>query len=184
MTRGTAAQRRDQILAVAKRRFSEVGLYGVSVETIAGEVGISEPYVFRLFGSKRALFIAVVTDAFDEVTEAITAAIGDATGTAAMTRMADQYVAMLDDRQRLLLMMQGLAACGDTGVRDAVRAAFGRMWERVVAVSHMHPVQAKAFIAVGMLQNNLAALDVDSIPDEWARQARARVPEAAWQFPI
>lgn len=183
MTRGTAVQRRNEIRAVARARFAEVGLHGVSIETIAAEVGISEPYVFRLFGTKRALFIDVVTEAFDAMTDAMAGAAAGTVGAPALQRMADAYTAMLADRERLLLQMQGLAACADPGVRDAVRAAFGRLWTMVSAVSGVDPVQVKAFVAVGMLQNSLVSLDVDSVDDEWGEQARSRIPEAAWLFP-
>jgi len=99
-----------------------------------------------------------------------------------LQRMADAYSAMLADHQRLLLQMQGLAACADPGVRDAVRQAFGRLWTTVSTVSGADPLQVKAFVAVGMLQNSLVSLDIASVDDEWGEQARSRVPEAAWLF--
>ncbi len=66
--RSTAEQRRAQIRAAAAAAFATAGLHGTSVETIARTIGISEAYVFRLFGTKRSLFIEVITDAFDAMT--------------------------------------------------------------------------------------------------------------------
>src|SRR5690349_24775256 len=59
-TRKSATERRDEILEAALVEFAARGLDGGSTETIAKAVGISQPYVFRLFGTKKQLFIATV----------------------------------------------------------------------------------------------------------------------------
>ena len=53
--RKTAEQRRDEILDAALVEFAERGLHGASTEAIARRAGISQPYVFRLFGTKKEL---------------------------------------------------------------------------------------------------------------------------------
>ena len=169
--RSTAEQRRAQIRAAAAAAFATAGLHGTSVETIARTIGISEAYVFRLFGTKRSLFIEVVTDAFDAMTDGMVAAAGDATGVDALSRMDAEYKNLLRNRECLLLQMQGFAACGDPHVKRAVRAAFGRLWTRVAEVSGLEPLQVKSFIAFGMLLNDLAALDAPALRSEWSRQA-------------
>ncbi len=42
--------------------FADHGLTSVAIARIARETGISQPYVFRLFGSKRALFLACLDE--------------------------------------------------------------------------------------------------------------------------
>src|SRR5579871_6698829 len=59
-TRLSAEARRQAILEVAIPRFAVQGLYGTSTVEIAAAAGISEAYLFRLFGTKRALFLAAV----------------------------------------------------------------------------------------------------------------------------
>ena len=44
---------------------------GTTTDAVARAAGISQPYVVRLFGGKRALFIAVVDAAFDEIASAL-----------------------------------------------------------------------------------------------------------------
>ena len=56
-TRKTAEIRREEILAVALEEFGEHGLDGTSTEDIARQAGISQPYVFRLFGTKKELYL-------------------------------------------------------------------------------------------------------------------------------
>src|SRR5215207_2360571 len=58
--RKSAEERREEILEVAVRHFAFGGLHGTSTEAIAREAGISQPYLFRLFRTKRELFLACV----------------------------------------------------------------------------------------------------------------------------
>ena len=177
---GTAAERREQIRAAASAAFAEAGLHGVSVDQIARSIGISEAYVFRLFGSKRALFIDVVTTAFDTMTNLMATAAGDATGVDALMRMGEEYKAQLADRQRLQLQLQAFAACGDPEVLFAVRAAFGRVWTRAGQISGLSPLQVKTFMAFGTLLNIVAAMDADELPVSWAEQATVPIPAALY----
>ncbi len=57
--RKSAEERRDEILNAAMLEFAERGL-GASTDEIARVAGISQPYVFRLFGTKKELLKAVV----------------------------------------------------------------------------------------------------------------------------
>ena len=56
--RKSAEERREDILAIALEHFALGGYHGTSTETIAREAGISQPYLFRLFRTKRELFLA------------------------------------------------------------------------------------------------------------------------------
>ena len=58
VTRSTAAERRDDVLDAAMIEFAERGYEGTSTEDIARRAGISQPYLFRLFGTKKELFKA------------------------------------------------------------------------------------------------------------------------------
>ena len=51
--RQSAEERREEILEAALVEFADRGLHGTSTEDIARRVGISQPYVFRLFGTKK-----------------------------------------------------------------------------------------------------------------------------------
>src|SRR4051794_41879754 len=62
--RKTKEERREEILDAAFAVFAEEGLHGSSTEEVARRAGISQPYVFRLFGTKKDLFMAVVGRCF------------------------------------------------------------------------------------------------------------------------
>ena len=63
-TRKSQGERREEILDAALAEFAEHGYHGGSTEGIARRAGISQPYVFRLFGTKKELFVAVVNRCF------------------------------------------------------------------------------------------------------------------------
>jgi len=162
---------------VAELEFATRGLHGASTETIAHRAGITQTYVFRLFSTKRELFLACVDAAFERLTLALRAAAADATGVDALAAMGREYNAMLADRTTLLLQLQGMAAAaaGEPEIRDAVRASFGRLWQAVSDTAGLDPVTIKTFLAFGMLLNTSAALGLADVDERWARQARTRI---------
>jgi AcrR family transcriptional regulator len=176
VTRMSGAQRRSQVLAIAAREFAGRGLHGASVEAIAREADITQAYVFRMFGTKKALFLELVAAAFDHFSVAMAAAAdGGPGGLGALALMGAQYYESLADRTTLLLQLQGFAACGDDEVREVVRARLGRMWDTVADATGLDPVTVKSFLAFGMLLNNVAALDVDQVAEPWAAGVRTRI---------
>jgi AcrR family transcriptional regulator len=78
-----AAERRETILRAASAVFAESGYRAAKVSEVAARVGVTEPVIFQNFGSKAALFAAVIERAAAEVRTALDAlpATGDpATG--------------------------------------------------------------------------------------------------------
>jgi AcrR family transcriptional regulator len=59
-TRLTAPQRRESILKAATEVFAEAGYRAGKVSDVADRVGVTEPVIFQNFGSKAALFAAVL----------------------------------------------------------------------------------------------------------------------------
>jgi AcrR family transcriptional regulator len=171
----SGAERRAQVLSFAAAEFAAHGLYGASTDAIAHAAGITQAYVFRMFGTKKALFLELVGAAFEKFIDGMREAAGDATGLAALSSMGAQYYSLLADRTSLLLQLQGLAACGDEEVRDAVRSCFARMWDTVADITGLAPVTVKSFLAFGMLLDAAAALDVDRIDQAWAAGMRTRI---------
>jgi AcrR family transcriptional regulator len=164
----SAAERREMVLEAAVVDFAVHGLAGTSTEDVARRAGISQPYLFRLFPTKKALFLALVERCFRRVQETFVAAAGELTGDEALAAMADSYTRLLDDRTLLLLQMQIYAACGDPEIRDAARAAYKRLWEMVERITGLPFQTVVDFFAVGMLMNVAAAMDLPAVDERWA----------------
>jgi AcrR family transcriptional regulator len=163
-----AEQRRELVLGVAMGEFAARGLYGTSTDDVARLAGISQPYLFRLFPTKKALFLALVERCFARLREAFTTAAGDLTGEEAMMAMADAYTRLLDDRVLLLMQMQIYAASADEEIQLASRAEYKRLWEMVERLTGLPFQTIVDFFAVGMLMNVGAALNLPSVDDRWA----------------
>ncbi len=169
MTRQTAEERREAVLAAALVAFAQGGLHGTSTEDIAHAAGISQPYLFRLFGTKKKLFVATVERCMADTLELFRAAAGDLRGEEALEAMGAAYAAMVtEDRTRLLAQLQAYAACDDPEVREAMRAGFGSLHLFVETVSGLDPEAVSRWFGAGMLLNVLAAMDIWGSREPWA----------------
>mgnify|MGYP006170551165 CR=1 FL=1 len=54
----SAEERRESVIRAAMSEFARGGYHGTSTEAIAKRVGVSQPYLFRLFPGKKAIFLA------------------------------------------------------------------------------------------------------------------------------
>ena len=170
-TRKSAEERREEILAVAVRHFAIGGLHGTSTESIAREAGISQPYLFRLFHTKKELFIACVDRANEKVRDAFRRAVADAGDEDRLKAMGHAYIdELLPDRHAVLMQMQGYVATSDPDIQAHVRACFERLVGEVTELSGADPGAVWGFFAQGMLLNVTQSLDLEAIADksEWA----------------
>jgi AcrR family transcriptional regulator len=162
-----AAERRELVLDAAVAEFAERGMAGTSTEDVARQAGISQPYLFRLFPTKKALFLALVDRCFRRVQDTLAEAAGDLTGDDALMAMADAYTKLLDDRTLLRLQMQIYAACNDPDIQITARAGYKKLWEMVERVTGLPYQTVVDFFAVGMLMNVAAAMDLPAVDERW-----------------
>jgi AcrR family transcriptional regulator len=174
-TRMSAVDRRTQILGLAAREFARAGLYGASTDTIARAAGITQPYVFGIFGTKKALFLEVVAASFTQLTGGMLEAATGRTGLDALAEMGARYNDLLSDRTALQLQLQAYAACDDVEVRAAVRGHLADLWIAVESTTGLDPVTVKTFLAYGMLLNTNAALELGDVSSHWSRGIRTRI---------
>jgi len=170
--RHSAAERRDDVLDAALVEFADRGLEGTSTEDIARRAGISQPYLFRLFGTKKVLFTATVTRCFRETLEMFQRAAEGKRGEEALHAMGEAYVAELvtGDRVRLRAQLQAYAACDDPDIQAVVRNGYGDLVAYAQRVSGLPAVEISRFFATGMLLNVLASMQVMTDPEPWAQQ--------------
>jgi AcrR family transcriptional regulator len=161
--------RHEEILDAALQEFAKRGLHGASTEEIARRAGISQPYVFRLFGTKKALFTAVVARCFRQTHELFARAAEGKRGKAALEAMGRAYIERLrEDRTQLLAQMQAYAACDDPEICEVVRNGYGDLVAYVERVSGLPPQAVSAFFAKGMLLNVIASMGLGDGAEAWA----------------
>ena len=104
--------------------FAVKGLHGASTEDIARAAGISQPYLFRLFGTKKELYLATARRAVDHLYEVFADAARGKQGMDALHAMGDAYETVMADRDRLMLMLKCWASCDDPEICEAVRGSW------------------------------------------------------------
>jgi AcrR family transcriptional regulator len=105
--RMSAEARRRVVIDAALHEFATGGLAGTSTEAVARRAGISQPYVFRLFPSKKDLFVAAISAGFDRVAAAFEEAADGLAGKPALEAMGARYTELLRDRDLLLCQLHG-----------------------------------------------------------------------------
>jgi AcrR family transcriptional regulator len=175
VARLTAEKRREEVLRAAVAEFAVGGLDGTSTEDIARRAGISQPYLFRLYASKKALFIASIEAGFERIIAAFEQAAKGLDDEAALEAIGHAYTELLEDRELLLVQLQAYAACADAEIRVATRKCFRRMWSTVAGLSGASGEKLTTFVAIGMLLNVAAAMELDEVDQEWA-QLCSKVP--------
>ena len=75
-TRLTAARRRETILDAATEVFAASGYRAGKVSDVAARIGVTEPVIFQNFGSKAALFAAVLDRLAGEASTSLDALAG------------------------------------------------------------------------------------------------------------
>jgi AcrR family transcriptional regulator len=177
-----ASERRDALIEAAVHEFARGGLHGTAVDRIARRVGVAQPYVFSLFGSKRDLFIAAVERGFERTAAAFAKAAAEFDpGTApadvdVLGAMGFAYVELLgSERDYLMLQHQSFAACDDEVIRVRVRALYAGLVAHVERLSGADVERIDEFFRYGMWLNVAAAMGVEDLSArcDWVRAENA-----------
>jgi AcrR family transcriptional regulator len=163
----TAKDRREQVLGAAMAVFARGGYEGTSTEDVARAAGVSQPYLFRIFSTKKALFIELVERGFARVSLAFEEAAKALSGSDALNAMAGAYTQLLVDRDLLLIQMHAYAASEDPEIRATTRRCFRELWASVATLSGLSSEEITDFFSHGMLLNVIAALDARDIGESW-----------------
>jgi AcrR family transcriptional regulator len=176
--RQTAEQRRAAVLEAARAEFARHGMHGASTDAIARAAGISQPYLFRLFGTKKELFLAVNDACFAETLEVFRGAASGKSGEDALHAIGRAYRGLIEgDRSMLQGQLQAYASSvEDEDVRRSTARGYSRLVDYVETVSRADGQTISRFFATGMLLNVLAAMQYSS-DDDPRRSWVARLAE-------
>ena len=167
--RQTADERRTAVLAAAIIEFAHSGYAGTSTDAIAKRAGISQPYLFRLFGTKKDLFIATYNLVGDRIVRELTAAC-DASPGDEMSAMGMAYLELMQDPELLEVQMHGFAAAiGDAYIARSCRRTFEVLYDLLQDRTTLTDDEVREFFASGMMISVMSAIDLLSLPDHWAQ---------------
>jgi AcrR family transcriptional regulator len=117
----TAEARRQVVLDTACRVFSQTSYRGATTAEIAREAGISEPILYRHFGSKRDLYLACLEEAWGSFRAVCEEALAGDPGKC-LGAIGDAYMAKSRKIRVIDLWIQGLnEASADKAIAAAVR---------------------------------------------------------------
>ncbi|MFF5254877.1 TetR/AcrR family transcriptional regulator [Streptomyces leeuwenhoekii] len=165
MVRMSAEERRESVVRAAIEEFARCGYYGTSTEAIAKRVGVSQPYLFRLFPGKKAIFLAAAERCLEDMRRHFEQASEGLHGEEALQAMADAYTRLIAEQpQRLQMQLQiyvtvaAAEAAGDHRFGEMVRKGWMELWDTVHLPLGGDVGRTTSFMASGMLINTLAAM--------------------------
>ncbi|KND33513.1 TetR/AcrR family transcriptional regulator [Streptomyces acidiscabies] len=168
-------ERRRTIMAAAVDCFTQKGFYGTTTHEIAEWVGISQPYLYRLYPNKEALFAAVVDHVSVVMTDTLLAhaPASDGAPEAASDAARGAYAALVADRNILRFLMHANCAVGEPLVAQAVRRCYAKQVDTVRRLLGDDEAVRRWFGA-GMLDNVVAVLGLADVDEPWAHVLTAR----------
>ncbi|MER5934407.1 TetR/AcrR family transcriptional regulator [Streptomyces sp. NPDC002054] len=165
MARMSADERRESVIRAATHEFARGGYHGTSTEAIAKRVGVSQPYLFRLFPNKQAIFDAAASRCLADTRRVFAEAAEGLHGEEALRAMADAYTRLIaEDPDKLQMQLQtyvavaAAEAAGDREFGELVRAGWLELWDTVHLPLGADVKETTTFMAYGMLINTLGAM--------------------------
>lgn len=183
-TRLPAAERREQLLAVALEVFARQGFHATSMNDVAEAAGVTKPVLYQHFASKRELYLDLLEVVGARLQDAIVKATGDAHSPREMVeRGITAYFRWVADDHDAFSLLFGSGARRDEEFALAVRQV-----EKAIADAIQPLIQADidrahqrtlAYALVGLAEGTsrrLVQIGDPFDPDLIARQ----VAEMAW----
>jgi AcrR family transcriptional regulator len=165
-------ERRRAIVAAAIECFAHKGFYGTTTHEIAEWVGVSQPYLYRLYPNKEALFAAVVDQVSVVMTETLVAHPQANGAETALDAARDAYAALVANRNILRFLMHANCAAGEPLIGQAVRRCYAKQVDTVRRLLG-DDEDVRRWFGAGMLDNVVAVLGLDDIDEPWAHVLRS-----------
>jgi AcrR family transcriptional regulator len=191
--RQSADERREAILDAACAEFARHGFDGATTAAIARRAGISQPYVFRFFPTKKALFLAVTDRCVSRIIADWESAVAKP-GESRLQALGRTYVERLPERRsELLVKFRAYSEADDPDIAAAMRHHLARLYRYVAHQAERDGSQlpyedAVRFIARGFFINAAMAVGLESAltDEEWlpicGREEFARVEDLQEQL--
>jgi AcrR family transcriptional regulator len=179
MARMSAAERRSNVVGAALGVFACSGYDATSVSTIAELTGVSQPYLFKLFASKRDLFLAAADHCFTLLRGLLADAADGLTGQAAVDAMTRACFAIQAGDALLGFPVMLYAAVHDPVIAEAARMHFTRLHEDIVNAAGVDDACTGRMFATLLLLQTVSVMEPCAPSVRRAVLAIASVPQRA-----
>ncbi len=181
-TLSTSDERRTATVDAAIAAFADAGYHGTTVADVAKRAGISPAYVFKLYSSKEAVFVAALDRCFDLVVAALEHGVEstvDHSPEGVLDAMGLAYAELIADRDLLMLQVHAQSATDVAEIRAALRRGYERVTEFAGSRSGATPEQVQRFLSFGQLCHLVATLGIDESHGGWERVVAAGIRHPA-----
>ena len=161
-------ERRQHVVDAAVSCFARRGFYGTTTNEIAERAGISQPYLYRLFANKQAIFAAAVTHVGGLLTETLTAAKTADNTMSPPQALRAAYSTLIADGDVLRFLMHANCATDEPVIRDAVRTCYAQQVTIVRELLDGDDEAVRQWFAAGMLDNVITMLGLADVAEPWA----------------
>jgi AcrR family transcriptional regulator len=168
-----ASERREQILAAARRIFARAGYEQTSLDEIAAATGVTKPILYRHYQSKHDLYLAVLEDHLNDLIARLWVALSSSPDPRERLRQGlEAYFGFVEEREDGFRMLVEASARFDPGARarlastwdtlaDGVARTVGDLLRAADLDPAGAPIYARALIG-----------STQSVADWWVRTHR------------
>jgi AcrR family transcriptional regulator len=173
-----AHERREQIVAVARRHFAEHGFEGTRLEDVAASAGVTKPIIYRHFEGKRDLYLAVLDEHLTDLIHRLWVALSSSPDPRERLRAGlAAYFAFVEERPEGFRMLVDAASRTDSDARERLARGWETLAEGVartvgdlLRAADLDPAGAPIYARamIGMAQ---------SVAEWWIRTRRVKREE-------
>ncbi|KGE20187.1 transcriptional regulator [Paenibacillus wynnii] len=161
-----SVNRREQILEAAVVVFAEHGYFRATTAQVAERVGISQPYVFKVFKNKEELFVAALKKAFERIVQTFEGI--QASPENLLKEAIKAYEVLMETHPNEIILQVQALGIRDEEIRRTMQEGMHQvtslMEEKFTAAGMEHPeVWVSSFMANGMLCNISMALGMPEL---------------------
>jgi len=135
-------ERRAQLLALARRAFSDRAYDDVSIDDLAHAAKISKGLLYHYFPTKRHLYVAGLREIADELVQAVTSVPSDLAPIERARSGLDAYLDHITQHARAYVSPMRGGIGSDPEVADVIEGVRGKMFDVFVHDSPFAPLLA------------------------------------------
>ncbi|HMG24796.1 MAG TPA: TetR/AcrR family transcriptional regulator [Kofleriaceae bacterium] len=168
-------QRRAQLLALARRAFSDRAYDEVSIDDLARGAGISKGLLYHYFPTKRDLYVAGLREIADELVDAVTHVAEDLPPSDRVRAAVDAYLEHVARQSRAFVALMRGGIGSDPEVAAVVDSVRTRVFDNFASGSSLATVLAGDARLETAVRGWIGFVEAASI--DWCANPRLSRPE-------